>query len=423
MSLRAGLQQAAGIALAVPEIAADAARCRACVTLEIRSNVHAGEATAGEAQAVETLLLWSGAASGPQIVLSAGSNTWSMVFARMPAPGYQSLGALRRKVDDFRIVADELAIAQALPFMERLLERLREALNDGACQPPAALDWSGLRHLHGGYVELGNTVAGADWAYAETCGAHDSPTLLMLHTAGADSRQWHGLMSIAAMRAQWAMHAFDLPGHGRSPLPAGVPNWHWRLTQEDYVRWVIQYMDAAKLERAVLLGCSMGSAIGLALLARHPERFSGAILLEAPYRSPGRRSPYLNSPEVDGGRLAAAWVGSLLSPASPRASRDHATWIYSQSAPGVYDGDLAFYSDDFDARQHTAAIDTARTPLWLLTGDYDYSATPDDTRKVAAEVPGAQFRLLPGLGHFPMVEDPLRLHGLLAEPLREMAAR
>lgn len=142
-----------------------------------------------------------------------------------------------------------------------------------------------------------------------------------------------------------------------------------------------------------------------------------SILLEAPYCSPGRRSPYLDHPEVHGGRLGAAWVGSLLSPCSPQALRDRATWIYSQAGPGIYDGDLAFYSDDFDAHAHTAHIDTARTPLWLLTGDYDYSATPADSARVAHEVPGAQFEALPGYGHFPMVKNPDGLLPHLLAPL------
>ena len=163
------------------------------------------------------------------------------------------------------------------------------------------------------------------------------------------------------------------------------------------------------------------AAIGLALLAKHPDRFVGALLLEAPYCSPGRRSPYLNHPEVHGARLAAAWVGSLLSPSSPQAGRDQATWIYSQAAPGVYDGDLAFYSDDFDAAKHLPQIDAARTPLWLLTGDYDYSATPADSQRAAAEVAGAQFAPLPGFGHFPMVENPVGLLPHLAQPLRELS--
>ena len=401
------LQAALAAALAQPELQADAARCAACIDLIVLPAL-------GDAQ---RLTLWpgveGGAAPGPRIQLQAPAAVWAEVFSALPRPGRQSLGALRRQCSDFALDAPALATAQALPFIERLLEGLRHQLH-GPARPAAAAN-TGLQHLRGRYLQL--AVPGADWVYTEQAGPDDAPALLMLHTAGADARQWHGLMTQPALFERWQLHAFDLPGHGRSPLPAGTPNWQWRLTEAAYVQWVLGYLDACGLQQVVLMGCSMGSAIGLALLALAPERFAGALLLETPYHSPGRRSPYLNHPEVHGGRLGAAWVGSLLSPSSPQVLRDRATWIYSQAAPGIYDGDLAFYSDDFDAHAHTALIDTTRTPLWLLTGDYDYSATPADSARVAQEVPGARFQALPGFGHFPMVENPDGLLHHLQAPL------
>lgn len=403
----ARLQAALAPALARPELQADATRCAARVDLCLQPAL-------GEAQ---RLTLWPGADGGPVIRLVAPGAVWAEVFSALPRPGRQSLGALRRQCADFVFDAPPLAAAQALPFVEHLLQALRQQLHGQLHgRVPATVPANtGLQHLRGRYLQLPGPRA--DWVYTEQAGPDDAPPLLMLHTAGADARQWHGLMVQAALRDRWQLHAFDLPGHGRSPLPEGLPNWHWRLTEADYLHWVLAYLDTCSLQRVVLMGCSMGSAIGLALLARAPERFAGALLLEAPYRAPGRRSPYLDHPEVHGGRLGAAWVGSLLSPASPQVLRDRATWIYSQAAPGIYDGDLAFYSDDFDAHQHTPRIDTTRTPLWLLTGDYDYSATPADSARVAHEVPGAVFKALPGFGHFPMVENPAGLLPHLLGPL------
>ncbi|KDB59561.1 alpha/beta hydrolase domain protein, partial [Bordetella bronchiseptica A1-7] len=45
-------------------------------------------------------------------------------------------------------------------------------------------------------------------------------------------------------------------------------------------------------------------------------------------------------------------------------------------------------------------------PVYLLTGSYDYSASPDNTRKLAALVPQAEFHEMADLGHFPMSENP-----------------
>jgi len=84
---------------------------------------------------------------------------------------------------------------------------------------------------------------------------------------------------------------------------------------------------------------------------------------------------------------------------------------------------LGYYSDDFNAHDHTTLIDTSNTPVWLFTGDYDYSATPVDSAKVAAEIKGAHFQELKGFGHFPMVERPVDLTDLLLPALAQIQAR
>lgn len=403
------LQAALTRALADPAVQADLAACPVGVTLEVQAE---------SAEPRQRLVLHPGLPGAGQVTCCASAAVWAQALVARPTVGFQSWGALRRRPDGVRVEGSELHWAQALPMLERLLPALREP-TQAAAVAPRHLD--ALTHIQGRYVALDE--AQGIWAYSETCGEQDAPALLMLHTAGSDARQWHGLMAQPELRAQWRMHAFDLPGHGRSPLPAGQANWTWRLSQDQYIDWVLRYLDAMQLERVVLMGCSMGAAIALPLLARYAERFIGAVLLETPFHSPGRRSPYLNHAQVHGGRLSAAWVGALLSPHSPASGRDHATWIYSQSAPSVYDGDLVFYSDEFDARQHTQDIDTQRTPLWLLTGDYDYSATPADTQQVAQAIAGAHFQEMSGFGHFPMVENPDGLLPYLRSPLAALQAR
>ena len=77
-----------------------------------------------------------------------------------------------------------------------------------------------------------------------------------------------------------------------------------------------------------------------------------------------------------------------------------------QGGPGVFKGDLHYYTSDGDVRARVAEIDTRACPLYLLTGEYDYSCTPADTRDLAARIQGAQVTIMQGLGHFPMSEDP-----------------
>ena len=77
-----------------------------------------------------------------------------------------------------------------------------------------------------------------------------------------------------------------------------------------------------------------------------------------------------------------------------------------QGGPGVFKGDLYFYKIDGDIRGRVAQIDTRRCPLFLLSGEYDYSCTPEETLAVANSIPGCDVTIMKGLGHFPMSENP-----------------
>src|SRR3546814_16533703 len=73
-----------------------------------------------------------------------------------------------------------------------------------------------------------------------------------------------------------------------------------------------------------------------------------------------------------------------------------------QSGPGVFRGDLYFYREDSDFRDRTPLIDTAVCPLSLLTGEYDYSCTPEDTQRTAAAIPGDRALIMNEQGLFQM---------------------
>ena len=94
-----------------------------------------------------------------------------------------------------------------------------------------------------------------------------------------------------------------------------------------------------------------------------------------------------------------------------------------QSGPGVFKGDLYFYGIDGDIRDRMHEIDTAHCPLYLLTGEYDYSATPEDTLAVAKAVPGAKVTIMRRLGHFPTSENPELFLSYIEPVLAEIAGR
>jgi len=231
--------------------------------------------------------------------------------------------------------------------------------------------------------------------------------LVCLHTAGADARQYRHLLNDEEVTQHFRVIAFDMPWHGKSLPPQGFEREEYQLTTATYTQMVVDICDAMQLERPVVMGCSIGGRIVLNLAAEHALRFHALIGLEsAAYQQPWYDTTWLNRPDVHGGEVCAALVSGLIAPQSPSVSRHETLWMYKCGGPGIFKGDLHFYRVDGDLREVLERIDTRKCPLYLLTGEYDFSCTPEDTKRTAEAIVGAEVTIMKELGHFPMSENP-----------------
>jgi pimeloyl-ACP methyl ester carboxylesterase len=231
--------------------------------------------------------------------------------------------------------------------------------------------------------------------------------LVCLHTAGADGRQFRHILNDEAITRDFRVIAFDMPWHGKSLPPTGFETEEYKLTTQAYTQMVLDVCDALRLERPVVMGCSIGGRLVLNLAAEHAKRFRALIGLEsAAYQQPWYDTEWLHRPDVHGGEVCAALVSGMMAPQSPADSRHETLWMYKSGGPGVFKGDLYFYRVDGDLRDKIGRIDTSVCPLYLLTGEYDFSCTPEDTQRTAAGIKGAEVTIMKELGHFPMSENP-----------------
>ncbi|RVT81651.1 alpha/beta hydrolase [Rhodobacteraceae bacterium CCMM004] len=246
--------------------------------------------------------------------------------------------------------------------------------------------------------------------------------VLCLHTAGADTRQWRHLMNDAEITATHRLIAFDMPWHGKSLPPEGFETQEYLLTTEAYIDTVLAVIDALELDRPVLAGCSMGGRIALQLAALHPDRFGGFIAIEASDFQPAWYDiDWFHRPDAHGGEMGAALVSANISPYAPEAERWATLWMFMQSGPGVFRGDLSFYTQDDSLIGRLDRIDTGRTPVHLIVGAYDLTCTPEDAQRTAAAIPGATIAVMDELGHFPMSEHPEGFRPFFADALERMA--
>ncbi len=277
-----------------------------------------------------------------------------------------------------------------------------------------------IEPITGRYLTV--TVEGAERRiYFEEAG--QGIPVLCLHTAGADTRQWRHLMNDAEITENHRLIAFDMPWHGKSLPPEGFQTQEYLLTTEAYIETVLAVIDGLELDRPILAGCSMGGRIALQLAATHADRFRGFIAIEASDFQPAWYDiDWFHRPDAHGGEMGAALVSANISPYAPEAERWNTLWMFMQSGPGVFRGDLSFYTRDDSLIGRLGQIDTAKTPVHLIVGAYDLTCTPEDAQRTADAIPGSTIAVMDELGHFPMSEHPAGFRPFFAEALERMRA-
>lgn len=257
------------------------------------------------------------------------------------------------------------------------------------------------------------------------------PDVLLLHGLGGAKSSF--LETAAALSAAGRrVHVPDLPGFGSSSKPLTAPySARW------FAETVIETMDALGIDRADLVGNSMGGRVAIEVGLRAPERV-GCLALLCPAVAFVKRSYH---PIV---RLARPELG-LLPHAIPRAAVARRLWSLFAD-PDAIDPALADLVVDEFRRTYASAgarhaflaaarnlyLDApwGRTGFYARLADLDAPALfvwgshdrliPAGFQRVVAEwLPGAEQVVLAGCGHVPQVERPEQVHELLLRFLAE----
>ena len=378
--------------------------------------VRAGEQRWTVRLGAEPIVVESGLTAAPDIELQAAADVWAEFARPVPAVGYQSLDGMMR-VGHLEVSGNMLEFGRHLMLIEEVFAQLR-----GTTRVPettsvparAAVGKPWIEAVTGRYLRT-DLDGRPHRIYFEEAGPADGIPLMCLHTAGSDGRQYRAVLNDPEITRAYHVIAFDLPWHGKSSPPPGFEKEVYRLTTKLYVDTVMTVANALDLDRPVVMGCSIGGRAVLHLALNHGSAFRAAIGLQsALHADPGanpalRELELIHRPDAHGGDVSAAFVACLIAPTSPSADRWETLWHYSQGGPGVFMGDLVYYMSDGDMRNlDLSPLASQRCPLYLLTGEYDLSATPALTAELASEVKARHFEVMPGLGHFPMSEAPER---------------
>jgi non-heme chloroperoxidase len=200
-------------------------------------------------------------------------------------------------------------------------------------------------------------------------------------------------------------------GHGDASIPK-------TYAIADFAADLANFMDVLDLERAVLVGHSMGSLIAEQFAINHPKRVISLVLIGA-FAALAR-----NPACIDFGRTE---IASLTDPISPAFVREFQASTLAQPVPGPMMEEVVAESLKVPARvwqagwstlletDITADLTRIRAPTLIVWGDKDSLALPAEQQILLGSIANARFEIFAGAGHAPHWEEPERFAALAAD--------
>lgn len=259
----------------------------------------------------------------------------------------------------------------------------------------------------------------------------DGPTVVLLHAGVADRRSWTGVADELAS-AGFDLVAYDRRGFGESPALTGEE-------EATHLGDLVELLDLLEIERAFLVGNSMGGALALDLAVTAPERVAGVVLIGAAVSGmTDDDTPFDWTPDPASGPLMEAldeasgsgdveaqvrllahlWLDGPTSEAGRVAGAPRDLFVrMNERILEVAAPDAAG-----DAGLDTwSRLDSVGVPVLTTWGELDIPADEPFYAETARRLDQGPGRVLPGVAHLPGLERPDLVAGLVREVVEEAA--
>jgi pimeloyl-ACP methyl ester carboxylesterase len=227
---------------------------------------------------------------------------------------------------------------------------------------------------------------------------------------------------IAALSRRYEIVAYDMLGHGGSALPPAEP----RLV--DYAEQLRALLDALAIDRAHVVGHSMGALVALEFALAHPLRTRSVVAVNAVYcRTSAQRAAVVeraaalarNGKTGSTGATLARWFGEPI-PADLAAAAATVDQLLEAADPVGYARTYGLFARSDDA--HRERLGELGCPALFLTGDEDPNSTPTMSAAMAAAAPRGRCEVLPGERHMMAIASPGIVNQRLLAFLAEVAS-
>jgi len=226
------------------------------------------------------------------------------------------------------------------------------------------------------------------------------PTLIFLNSLGSDLRIWQAVT--ARLPQHYGVLCYDQRGHGLSDAPPGP------CSLSTLAADLLGLMGQLAIERAVLVGVSVGGMIAQQFALTYPERVTALVLCDtgakigtAAYWTERATAVRTHGMEPLTETILARWFSAEFAMHQPAAYRGYANMLGRTPAEGYAATCEALR--DADLREVVSTIDV---PTLVLCGDEDLATPPSLGQTLAAAIPNAHFVLVEKAGHIPSIEQP-----------------
>jgi pimeloyl-ACP methyl ester carboxylesterase len=231
--------------------------------------------------------------------------------------------------------------------------------------------------------------------HVEEGGPVGAPPVLLIMGLGAPHVGY--ALQLPAFRARYRAIAFDNRGVGRSATPAG------RFSTRDMADDAAGVLDALEVERAHVVGVSLGGMVAQELAIALPDRV-GALVLASTYARPPREVRALaeRARERWGDPLGAVkWIVDLtLTREFQRREGARIAALFAEASPHGPSLEGLLAQGEASLRHDASArLSRVRAPTLVLTGDADRFIPHEASDEIAARVPGARLERIPGGSH------------------------
>jgi pimeloyl-ACP methyl ester carboxylesterase len=207
------------------------------------------------------------------------------------------------------------------------------------------------------------------------------PPVILLHGLAGSARWWR--RNTPALGRSFTVHAIDLPGFGSSRREA-------RFVLDDAPAQLVATMDRLGVERASIVGHSMGGLVAAGLAAEFPERVDRLVLVDAGFLS---LDPHLRH-RITGPMRTLRWTSPSLLPTL--------AWDSIRSGP-IRLAEATTQLLRADWRAKLSRIQASTLVIW---GEHDAVCPIGIGRSIVAVVPGSRLVIIEGAAHNPMWERP-----------------